>query len=73
MLSAYLLTKNFQLFAPVQGARRFSRLNNAEAIMSRNAEAATARTELSHMLAYYRLARQMTESSGEVVSQCNFQ
>ena len=50
-----------QLFAPTSGPSEFSRLDKADAIMDRNAEAATARGELSNLLLYYRLARQMAE------------
>lgn len=43
--------------------------------MRRNAEAATSRSELSNLLLYYRLARQMAENGGpgEGVVQCPLQ
>ncbi|KAI0660981.1 WD40 repeat-like protein [Cubamyces menziesii] len=64
-----------KLFAPTSGPSRFSRLDKADSIMRRNAEAATSRSELSNLLLYYRLARQMAENGGpgEGVVQCPLQ
>ncbi|KAI0375640.1 WD40 repeat-like protein [Pilatotrama ljubarskyi] len=62
-----------KLFAPTPGPSSFSRLDRAESIISRNAEAATARSELSNLLLYYRLARQLAENGGEGVAQCPLQ
>ncbi|KAI0638189.1 WD40 repeat-like protein [Trametes polyzona] len=62
-----------KLFAPTSGPSEFSRLDKADAIMDRNAEAATARGELSNLLLYYRLARQMAESGGAGAPQCPLQ
>ncbi|KAI0677623.1 WD40 repeat-like protein [Trametes maxima] len=64
-----------KLFAPQPGPSRFSRLDKADAIMERNAEASTARSEMSNLLLYYRIAQQMAENgeSGEGSSQCPLQ
>ncbi|OSD04253.1 WD40 repeat-like protein [Trametes coccinea BRFM310] len=64
-----------KLFAPTPGPSRFSRLENAESIIKRNAEAESARSELSNLWLYYRLARQMAENggAGEGVVQCPVQ
>ncbi|KAI0352957.1 WD40 repeat-like protein [Trametes cingulata] len=62
-----------KLFAPTTGPSRFSRLDRADSIITRNAEAATARSELSNLLLYYRLARQLAENGGEGVAQCPLQ
>ncbi|CDO75587.1 hypothetical protein BN946_scf184858.g27 [Trametes cinnabarina] len=64
-----------KLFAPTSGPSRFSRLDNAESIIKRNAEAESARSELSNLWLYYRIARQMAENAGpgEGVVQCPVQ
>lgn len=54
-----------QLFAPTPGPSRFSRLHNAEAIMTRNADAARPRrSELANLFLYYRLAQSMAQEGG---------
>ncbi|KAI0771629.1 WD40 repeat-like protein [Trametes elegans] len=63
-----------KLFAPTSRPSQFSRLDKAESIIDRNSEAATARSELSNLLLYYRLARQMAETTGgEGAPQCPLQ
>ncbi|KAI0832422.1 WD40 repeat-like protein [Trametes gibbosa] len=62
-----------KLFAPTAGPNKFSRRDSATSIMERNAEAATARGELSNLMLYYRLARQMAESTGQSSPQCPLQ
>lgn len=59
----YVLTW-FQLFAPTAGSRKFSRLDQVDSIVNRNAEAANARGELLNLRMYYRLAQQMAQSEG---------
>ncbi|KAL1946798.1 hypothetical protein VTO73DRAFT_14902 [Trametes versicolor] len=53
-----------KLFAPTAGPRKFSRLDQVDSIVNRNAEAANARGELLNLRMYYRLAQQMAQSEG---------
>ncbi|KAH9853471.1 WD40 repeat-like protein [Lenzites betulinus] len=62
-----------KLFAPSPGPNKFSRRDSATSIMERNAEAATARGELSNLMLYYRLAGQMAESSSQNLPRCPVQ
>ncbi|RPD67162.1 WD40 repeat-like protein [Lentinus tigrinus ALCF2SS1-6] len=57
-----------KLFAPTPGPSRFSRLDKAEAIMNRNADAARPRRgDLAALFSYYRLAQSMAqEGNGEI-------
>ncbi|TFK89831.1 WD40 repeat-like protein [Polyporus arcularius HHB13444] len=51
-----------KLFAPTPGPSRFSRLDKADAIMNRNAEAARPRrSEVANLYLYYRLAQSMAQ------------
>lgn len=58
-----------QLFAPAsQSARSFSRLSNAESIISRNAEASSRRIDLASLLLQYQMVRADPDSQS-----CTFQ
>ncbi|KAI0650815.1 WD40 repeat-like protein [Trametes meyenii] len=64
-----------KLFAPRPSPSRFSRLDKADAIIDRNAEASAARSDMSNLLLYYRIAQQMAGNGASVegASQCPVQ